>query len=64
MIFVKNLTEFYQISLKSLVYLTDFGPQLMACLCNTDLDITWSCSVPPIFFTMDNFTRNYYTIHL
>ena len=31
-IFVKNLTEFYQISLKTLPYLTDFSPQLMACM--------------------------------
>ena len=28
----KNLTEFYQISLKNLPYLTDFSPQLMACM--------------------------------
>ena len=31
-IFVKNLTEFCQISLKNLPYLTDFSPQLMACM--------------------------------
>ena len=30
--FCKNLTEFYQISLKNLPYLTDFSPQLMACM--------------------------------
>ena len=30
--FSENLTEFYQISLKSLVYLTDFSPKLMACM--------------------------------
>ena len=28
----KNLTEFYQISLKNLPYLTDFSPQLIACM--------------------------------
>ena len=28
MIFVKNLTEFYQIALKNLLYLTDFSPQV------------------------------------
>ena len=28
--FCKNLTEFYQISLKNLLYLTDFSSQLMA----------------------------------
>ena len=28
--FYENLTEFYQISLKILVYLTDFSPQFMA----------------------------------
>ena len=28
--FCKNLTEFYQISLKNLPHLTDFSPQLMA----------------------------------
>ena len=32
MIFVKNLTEFYQISLETLVYLTDFSQQFMACM--------------------------------
>ena len=32
--FCKNLTEFYQISLKKLPYLTDFSPQLMACMKN------------------------------
>ena len=31
-IFYKNLTEFYQISLKNLTHLTDFNPQLMACV--------------------------------
>ena len=34
--FVKNLTEYYQISLKNLPYLTDFIPQLMHvcdCVC-------------------------------
>ena len=31
-IFCKNLTEFYQISLKNLPHLTDFSPQLMACV--------------------------------
>ena len=30
--FSDNLTEFYQISLKILVYLTDFSPQFMACM--------------------------------
>ena len=30
--FCKNLTEFYQISLKNLPYLADFSPQLMACM--------------------------------
>ena len=30
--FCKNLTEFDQISLKNLPYLTDFCPQLMACM--------------------------------
>ena len=30
--FCKNLTEFYQISLKNLPYLTDFSPHLMACM--------------------------------
>ena len=30
--FCKTLTEFYQISLKNLLYLTDFNPQLMACM--------------------------------
>ena len=30
--FCKNLTEFYQISLKNLPHLTDFSPQLMACM--------------------------------
>ena len=33
--FCKNLTEFYQISLKNLPYLTDFSPQLTACCENT-----------------------------
>ena len=28
----ENLSEFYQISLKILVYLTDFSPQFMACM--------------------------------
>ena len=28
----ENLTEFYQISLKIVVNLTDFSPQLMACI--------------------------------
>ena len=32
MIFVKHLTEFYQISLKNLPYHTDFSPLLMACM--------------------------------
>ena len=32
--FCINLTEFYQISLKNLPYLTDFSPQLMACMRN------------------------------
>ena len=32
MIFCENLTEFYQISLKILVYLADFCPQIMACM--------------------------------
>ena len=32
MILCENLTEFYQISLKFLVYLTDFTPQFMACM--------------------------------
>ena len=32
--FYKNLTEFYQISLKNLPYLTDFSPQLMVCMQN------------------------------
>ena len=32
MMFVKNFTEFYQISLKVLPDLTDFSPQLMACM--------------------------------
>ena len=31
MIFVK-ISQFYQISLKNLPYLTDFSPQLMACM--------------------------------
>ena len=30
--FLWNLTEFYQISLKILVYLTDFSPQSLACI--------------------------------
>ena len=30
--FCENLTEFYQISLKNVPYLTDFSPQLMACM--------------------------------
>ena len=30
--FCENLTEFYQISLKILVYLADFCPQIMACM--------------------------------
>ena len=30
--FCKNLTEFYQISLKNLPYLTDFSSQLIACM--------------------------------
>ena len=30
--FCKNCTEFYQISLKNLPCLTDFSPQLMACM--------------------------------
>ena len=30
--FCKYLTEFYQISLKNLPHLTDFSPQLMACM--------------------------------
>ena len=30
--FCETLTVLYQISLKSLVYLTDFSPQLMACM--------------------------------
>ena len=30
--FCKNRTEFYQISLKNLPNLTDFSPQLMACM--------------------------------
>ena len=30
--FCKNPTEFYQISLKNLPDLTDFSPQLMACM--------------------------------
>ena len=30
--FCENLTEFYPISLKDLPYLTDFSPQLMACM--------------------------------
>ena len=29
----KNHTEFYQISLKNLPHLTEFSPQLMACMC-------------------------------
>ena len=33
--FCENLTEFYQISLKILVYLTDFSPQFMACMQDT-----------------------------
>ena len=32
MIFVKYLTEFYQISFKILVYVTDFSPQFMPCM--------------------------------
>ena len=32
MIFVKNLTEFYQISLKNLPNLTHLSAQLMACM--------------------------------
>ena len=35
-VFEKNLTEFYQISLKDLPYLTDFSPQLMACMWTQD----------------------------
>ena len=31
--FCEYLTEFYQISLKILVNLTDFSPQVMACTC-------------------------------
>ena len=31
-VFCKSLTEFYQISLKILPYLTDFSSQLMACM--------------------------------
>ena len=38
MIFVKNLTEFYQISLKHLPDLTDFSPQLMACLTHANIE--------------------------
>ena len=34
MIFFKSLAEFYQISLKNWTYLTDFSPQLMACMYN------------------------------
>ena len=30
--FCKNHTEFYKISLKNLLYLPDFSPQLMACM--------------------------------
>ena len=30
--FCENLTEFYQISLKILFNLTDFSPQVMACM--------------------------------
>ena len=32
MIFVKISQNFYQIALKILVYLTDFCPQIMACM--------------------------------
>ena len=35
--FCENLTEFYQISLKILVNLTDFSPQVKACMCNAIL---------------------------
>ena len=38
--FCKNLTEFYQSSIKNLLYLTDFSPQLMACMNNAG----WFCS--------------------
>ena len=37
--FYKNLTEFYQISLKNLPYLTDFSPQLMACMILTNIKL-------------------------
>ena len=30
--FYENLTEFYQIALKIFAYLTDFSPQVMACM--------------------------------
>ena len=31
--FCKTRIEFYQTALKQLSYLTDFSPQLMACMC-------------------------------
>ena len=38
--FCKNLTEFYQISLKNLPYLTDFSPQLMARMKGQQLNLS------------------------
>ena len=39
--FCKHLTEFYQISLKNLPYLTDFSPQLMACMSGSYACLGW-----------------------
>ena len=39
MFFCKNLTEFYQISLKNLPYPTDFSPQFMACMKKQEMNI-------------------------
>ena len=51
--FCKNLTKFYQISLKNLPYLTDFNPQLMACMQtpNVELHIQLSMSNSVLYST-------------
>ena len=49
--FCKSLTEFYQISIKILPNLTDFSPQLMACMEGMWPD--WISNQVPLAFTSD-----------
>ena len=72
MIFCKNLTEFYQISLKNLPYLTDFSPQLMACMkvgrrkksvkfCNTSKKYTCEFNCSEVLISTCSINSIYFT---